>query len=529
MILGRLFGLASLVCLAEAWYQAVSADRSPQSATMTLKVFERDDEKCHSRALSDEGVLGVLNVVNSRQTKALVFYNSGNCNRERPNEYSLFVHLKDENNAIQVVDMGVSGMEHSWTSYRSIDPDSTDWTTGPNTHGNWYTPLPDSPSGRTRVGQFFADLMAEVPPGSIRFRVKGTKEYITVDDAMRTVKTVKGREIMAGIGPTTLLSTQQLEDAKAELRYALRWFYTETGGEQRHSMVIQRDEMKKHLRLALLTTATNQLLDPGNPDPRVSLAKEMHTSYRDGQNQAKLQRQQSRPRRRRNKGQGRSDLQGQSTEKIPFPHEDENAPIVGDQQPGNMVTGFPFPNWPDIVATGPGQQPNAQPYESQELEFQLATDAIAGTDQPVGQDAPPQDQVSGPVQRTDNIGSLERAMSGQLGDMAELQFEMPDPETGIDIGDFDFGDDMKHMKDYFHLIEDYEFDMPYAFANRGAQRTDDRNNANFMDDLFTGDPPNIGWLVEQLQADGLELQQETRPGPQQYEETKEPGRRGDDW
>ncbi|KAF3932130.1 hypothetical protein ABW20_dc0107644 [Dactylellina cionopaga] len=162
-----------------AWYQSIASEGVAQCY---LIAKAQTSDKCNTRnSVIREAVLGIANIKGYLQAKATAFYSNYGCNRAHPDDYSLFVHWYDEPVGIQLLGLGIPGLEHFWSSYRRIDPDSREWIDNKNPHKGWYVP---GPSGRSPAGQFYADLIATVPPGAIRFKVANTNEYITVEDAI---------------------------------------------------------------------------------------------------------------------------------------------------------------------------------------------------------------------------------------------------------------------------------------------------------------------------------------------------------
>ncbi|KAK6358985.1 hypothetical protein TWF696_000157 [Orbilia brochopaga] len=329
-----LLAFTSIPCPAEAWYQTISTDAPNQ---LHLRTHQHEDENCVSRSPLFESVLGILNVVGSRQLHALALYIGGDCERDHPDRYSLFVHFYDEPQAIQLVDLGIPGLEHSWSAYRGIDPDSDNWinygirnlnyarSTGIGEQ--WYQP---QDSGRTPVGEFYARLLDEVPPGSIRYKIEGTDQYITAHNVVKIATGTDGQLLIPD--PDTILTPEEIEDAIHELRYNVRLYYAETGGRDRHSVAQQRDQMNENLRQEFLQKDTSQLLDFTNRDPRIDIVSDRVS----GQS-------------------GQTNIQGQTM----------NTPNMGMNQPplwSEMEPYSPF-QAEDIYAPDPFQRPEPRsPY-----------------------------------------------------------------------------------------------------------------------------------------------------------------------
>ncbi|KAF3927453.1 hypothetical protein ABW21_db0208278 [Orbilia brochopaga] len=261
---------------ASAWYQTFSTDAADQ---LHLRTHQYEDENCVTRPSLWEGVLGIMNIVGSRQLHAEAFYIGGGCERDHPDEYSLFIHFYDEKQAIQLVDLAIPGLDHSWSGFRGIDPDSKDWESygirnanNPRSAGSaeWYEPRA---SGRTLIGEYYADLLEEVPPGSIRYRVSGTSQYLTVHNVVKVIKERNGKPLLPNA--EIILTPDQIREAIEELRYTVRLFYAETGGRDRHSAIRQQLEMNEAFRQEFRQKPLSQLLDPNNWDPRLSIVTDM--------------------------------------------------------------------------------------------------------------------------------------------------------------------------------------------------------------------------------------------------------------
>ncbi|KAJ6257288.1 hypothetical protein Dda_8177 [Drechslerella dactyloides] len=264
----QLLAFTSIIWQARAWYQTISHGLGLQ---LHLKTNQHEDERCVPRTSKGEGVLGILNVVGSRQVRALALYHDYLCQRDNPVDYSLFIHFYDDPQAIQLVDLGTPGLEHGWVSYRGIDPDSEDWvardlgipqTPRSRKSAEWYEP---AESGMTPVGKFYKGLMETVPPGSIRYKIAGTDEYITFHNAVRLVKERNGKLIIPDAG--TELTPRQLDDAKEELRYTIRIYFVETGGTATHLTAEQQNEMNERLLEELPERDTSEFSDPRNRYP----------------------------------------------------------------------------------------------------------------------------------------------------------------------------------------------------------------------------------------------------------------------
>ncbi|KAF3286782.1 hypothetical protein TWF970_008621 [Orbilia oligospora] len=201
--------LFTLLTPASAWQQSITSDGSSE---LRVKVLDYGGDECHNRNGGPEGVMGIMNTRNSDQLKGMAFWDIAGCDKVDPERYSLFIHWYDLPAAIQLLDLGLPGLEHRWKSFRRIVPNSPSWINFKNSGKGKYIPGPD---GITPIGGFFADLLEKIPPGSIRYRVMGTNEYITIKDAIYVPKMVSTG---GSLVEDKLLSVTEMAEARETLR-----------------------------------------------------------------------------------------------------------------------------------------------------------------------------------------------------------------------------------------------------------------------------------------------------------------------
>ncbi|KAF3183910.1 hypothetical protein TWF788_005383 [Orbilia oligospora] len=262
--------LFTLLTPASAWHQSITSDGSSE---LRVKVLDYGGDECHNRNGGPEGVMGIMNTRNSDQLKGMAFWDVAGCDRVDPERYSLFIHWYDLPAAIQLLDLGLPGLEHRWKSFRRIIPNSPSWINFKNSGKGKYIPGPD---GITPIGGFFADLLEKIPPGSIRYRVMGTNEYITIKDAIYVPKTVS-----TGVSliEDKLLSVTEMAEARETLRGQIsNWFYA-TGGTPVH--LLQTKDYIFHDRVSQAYVQAAQPLNIGKvKNPGVLVVKQMLGEYR---------------------------------------------------------------------------------------------------------------------------------------------------------------------------------------------------------------------------------------------------------
>ncbi|KAK6514966.1 hypothetical protein TWF506_007324 [Arthrobotrys conoides] len=266
---------------ASAWQQAITTDGSSE---FRVKVQDYGGDVCHNRNGGPEGVMGIMNTRNSDQLKAMAFWDIAGCDRVDPERYSLFIHWYDLPTAIQLLDLGLPGLEHRWKSFRHIIPNSPSWINFRNPGKGKYIPGPD---GMTPIGGFYADLMEKIPPGSIRYRIMGTNEYITVKDAIFVPKTVSTGESLI---EDKLLDAPGMAEARETLRAQVsNWFYA-TGGVPTH--LLQTKDYIFHERVSQAYVEAAQPANFGKiKNPGVLVVKQMLGEYRYPQGEDKIKAQ----------------------------------------------------------------------------------------------------------------------------------------------------------------------------------------------------------------------------------------------
>ncbi|KAK6355835.1 hypothetical protein TWF718_000216 [Orbilia javanica] len=252
------------------WQQSITSDGSSE---LRVKVLDYGGDECHNRNGGPEGVMGIMNTRNSDQIKAMAFWDIASCDRTDPERYSLFIHWYDLPAAVQLLDLGLPGLEHRWKSFRRIVPNSPTWINFRNTAKGKYIPGPD---GMTPIGNFFAELIQKTPPGSIRYRIMGTNEYITVKDAVYVPKTISAGKPLID---DKVLSAEEMTEAREALRGQVSsWFYA-TGGVPMHIL-----QTKDYIFQERVSRAYVQAAEPPNfgkvKNPGVVVVKQMLGEYR---------------------------------------------------------------------------------------------------------------------------------------------------------------------------------------------------------------------------------------------------------
>ncbi|KAK6500293.1 hypothetical protein TWF481_010637 [Arthrobotrys musiformis] len=262
--------LLTLFPHASAWQQSITSDGSSE---IRIKVLDYGGDECHNRNGGPEGVMGIMNTRNSDQLKVMAFWDIASCDRIDPERYSLFIHWYDLPSGIQLLNLGLPGLEHRWKSFKRIVPDSATWINYKNPGKGKYIPGPD---GMTPIGGFFAGLIQKIPPGSIRYRIMGTNEYITVKDAVYVPKTVSTGESLI---EDKMLNVVEMAEARTTLKGQVsNWFYA-TGGVPGHILVT-----KDYIFQERVSSAYVQAALPGNigriRNPGVLVVKQMLGEYR---------------------------------------------------------------------------------------------------------------------------------------------------------------------------------------------------------------------------------------------------------
>ncbi|KAK6530818.1 hypothetical protein TWF281_007655 [Arthrobotrys megalospora] len=246
-----------------AWQQAITTDGSSE---LRFKINGYGGDECHARTGAPEGVMGIMNTRNSDQLKVMAFWDVAGCDRNDPERYSLFIHWYDLPSSIQLLDLGLPGLEHRWKSFRRIDPASASWVNFKNPGKGKFIP---GPSGMTPIGEFFDELIKKIPPGSIRYRIMGTNEYITVKDAIYVPKTVSTGELL--IEDKLLTNTEMLE-ARETFRAQVTHWYHSTGGAPMHLLQPKDYIFQQRISQAYVHATTK--------DPGVQVVREMLAKYR---------------------------------------------------------------------------------------------------------------------------------------------------------------------------------------------------------------------------------------------------------
>ncbi|KAF3144155.1 hypothetical protein TWF703_009450 [Orbilia oligospora] len=237
--------LFTLLTPASAWHQSITSDGSSE---LRVKVLDYGGDECHNRNGGPEGVMGIMNTRNSDQLKGMAFWDIAGY-------------------------LGLPGLEHRWKSFRRIVPNSPSWINFKYSGKGKYIPGPD---GITPIGGFFADLLEKIPPGSIRYRVMGTNEYITIKDAIYVPKMVStGGSLIED----KLLSVTEMAEARETLRGQVsNWFYA-TGGAPMH--LLQTKDYIFHDRVSQAYVQAAQPLNIGKiKNPGVLVVKQMLVEYR---------------------------------------------------------------------------------------------------------------------------------------------------------------------------------------------------------------------------------------------------------
>ncbi|KAK6337467.1 hypothetical protein TWF730_002866 [Orbilia blumenaviensis] len=276
MMFLKTIGSVSLGCLfsllvpTSAWQQSITTDGSSE---FRVKVIDYNGHECHNRNGGPEGVMGIMNTRNSEQLKAMGFWDIAGCDRSDPERYSLFIHWYDIPVGIQLLDLGLPGLEHRWKSFRNIVPNSPTWVNFRNPGKGKYIP---GPSGMTLVGEFFADLISKVPPGSIRYRIQGTNEYITVKNAVYVPKAIaSGKDLIED----KLLTELEMIEARSVLRgQTSSWFYA-TGGVPGHLLQAKGYIFQQRISQAYIEAAEPQNLGKIK-NPGVLVVNDMLRAFR---------------------------------------------------------------------------------------------------------------------------------------------------------------------------------------------------------------------------------------------------------
>ncbi|KAK6530250.1 hypothetical protein TWF694_003613 [Orbilia ellipsospora] len=244
---------------AAAWYQAISSDGT---SDIRIKVTPHTDNTCFKRNPNKEAILGILNVAGSKQLKAMAFWDTSGCNKPKAEQFSLFVHWYDLPVGIQILDLGIPGLEHGWRSSRGIDPYDAHWVDYKNPQGRRYLPNED---GITAIGRFYWAMMQSVPPGGIRFRIVDTDEWITILNVIYIPKRIDGGPLV----PDKSLGLFESEYAQAELKTQMLAYFKATGGVAYHNVDSQLSRLRAQYRLESLDIPRLDGARPERPEKRV--------------------------------------------------------------------------------------------------------------------------------------------------------------------------------------------------------------------------------------------------------------------